>query len=259
MLKNTFSMFKASPFRLNMFDLCPQQYKFQYIDGLDKEFKKPKPYLTMGAHVHNALHDFYEQLEPEDRTFDRLEALLRKRWKENREGFTTRQEEAEWGVKALNMLRLFIHRMDVTVSPVMLEDYYDVEVDGSLKILGRIDRADELEDGSLHVIDYKTGKYDPENLSELQLRLYGLIVSANQKKPVSKVSYLFLPTWQWHSIDLTDEQAEAAVEEVRERVRAIQEEVEFAPQPNQYCKNCDYLTICPARKQIEVMLEDGSL
>ncbi len=242
-----------------MFDLCPQQYKFQYIDTLDKEYKKPKPYLTMGAHVHNALHDFYTQLEPEDRNYEQLEKILRRRWTENRTGFSSREDEAKWGVKALSMLRLYIHRMDLNVTPVMLEDYYDMDVDNNLKILGRIDRADELEDGTLHVIDYKTGKYDPETVSDLQLVLYGLIVSANEKKPVSKASYLYLKTMEWHTVDISQKESDVAVQHVRERVADIQKEKEFAPQPNEYCKSCDYLSICPAKQRIELLLEDGTI
>lgn len=213
----------------------------------------------MGAHVHNALKDFYEQLEPEDRTFDQLEKILRRRWVENRKGFSDTADEAAWGVKALNMLRLFVHRMDLTVEPILLEDYYDVEVDETLKILGRIDRVDELDDGTLHVIDYKTGKFDPEDVSDLQLILYSLIVSANQKKPVTKASYLFLPKWEWHTIEVNQDEADHAVELVREQVTKIQQEKEFAPQPNKYCRSCDFLEICPAREQIEVLIESGEL
>jgi len=249
-------MFRASPFRLNMFELCPQQYKFTYIDHLDKEYKTPKPYLTMGAHVHNALHDFYQQLDVSDRTYENLEMILRRRWRENREGFANREDEAKWGVKALSMLRLFAHRMDTSVTPAMLEDYYDVEVSPQLKIIGRIDRADELEDGSLHVIDYKTGKFDPNDVNTLQLILYALIVSANQKKPVTKASYLYLPTWEWHTVEISQDEADEAVEIVKERVAEIEKEREFGPTPNKYCKNCDYLSICPAKQQIELMLQD---
>ncbi|HLD22021.1 MAG TPA: PD-(D/E)XK nuclease family protein [Patescibacteria group bacterium] len=248
-------MFKASAYKLNMFHTCAQQYKFTYIDDLAKEYKTPKPYLTMGAHVHNALHDFYQQLEIEDRTFEQLEKILRRRWLENRKGFTDREDEAKWGVKALNMLRLFAHRMDMNITPAMLEDYYDTDITENIKVIGRIDRADELEDGSLHVIDYKTGKYDTEAVSELQLILYALIVSANQKKPVTKASYLFLPTWEWHSVDITQDAAEEAIATVQEQVEHIQTEKEFVPQPNPYCKNCDFLSICPARERIALMLE----
>ncbi len=252
-------MFSASAFKLNMFDLCAQQYKFNYIDGLGKEYKTPKPYLTMGAHVHNALHDFYTQLEFEDRNYEQLEKILRRRWTENRTGFADREDEAKWGVAALQMLRLFVHRMDISIEPAMLEDYYDTELTPELKLIGRIDRADELEDGTLHVIDYKTGKFDSENINELQLYLYALIVSANEKKPVTKASYLFLKTWEWHTVDVTQAGTEEAIEVVKGMVESIKAEKDFAPQPNQYCKNCDFLEICPAKKQIEVMLEDGTL
>lgn len=252
-------MFRASSFKLSMFENCAQQYKFSYIDDLAKEYKTPKPYLTMGAHVHNALKDFYEIPDVEKRTYETLEQLLRKRWVENREGFSSREDEAKWGAKALGMLRLFAHRMDTSITPTLLEDYYDVEVDSSLKILGRIDRADELEDGTLHVIDYKTGKYNPDDISESQLVLYATIVSANRPTPVSKASFLYLQTWDWHTVDIDESVMEEAVENVREQVEMIKAEQEFAPQPNKYCKNCDFLSICPEKQQIELLIDQGKL
>lgn len=252
-------MFKASAYKLNMFNTCAQQYKFTYIDYLANEYKQPKPYLTMGAHVHNALKDFYEVYTPEQRNYELLEQLLRKRWTENRNGFADRDDEARWGVKALNMLRLFAHRMDVTITPSMLEDYYDMEVSPDLKLIGRIDRADLLEDNTLHVIDYKTGKYDADEVNELQLILYAAIVGANEKYDVSRASYLYLPTWEWHSIEITEERIREAVQEVEKQVQTIEGEKQFAPQINKYCKNCDFLEICPEKKQIEVLIESGEL
>lgn len=252
-------MFRASPFRLNMFQTCAQQYKFTYVDNLTKDYKKPKPYLTMGAHVHNALFDFYSQLDIESRNYENLEKLLRKRWLENREGFKDREDEAKWGSRALSMLRLFAHRMDTSITPAVLEDYYDVEIDPSLKILGRIDRADELEDGTLHVIDYKTGKFDKSEVNDLQLILYALIVSANEKKPVTKASYLYLKTYEWHTIEVSQDEADEAIEMVKEQVDLIKKEEAFDPQPNKYCASCDFLAICPAKQQIEVLIEQGEL
>lgn len=242
-----------------MFTSCPQQYKFTYIDDLAKEYKTPKPYLTMGAHVHNALKDFYEQLEPEDRTYARLEEILRRRWTENRRGFSSREDEAKWGVKALSMLRLYVHRMDMSQTPVMLEDYYDMEVDSNLKLLGRIDRADALDDGTLHVIDYKTGRYKPEDVNDLQLILYAMIVSHGEKKPVTKASYLYLQTMEWHTVEIDQDVAEAAIEDVKEQVDAIRNEKEFAPEINQYCGSCDFLTICPKQQEIQVLIDSGEL
>ncbi|MFA6027455.1 MAG: PD-(D/E)XK nuclease family protein [Patescibacteria group bacterium] len=247
-------MFKASAFKLKMFALCPQQYKFYYIDDLAKEFKKPKPYLTMGAHVHNALHDFYEKFPPKQRTWENLEKLLRKRWLENRDGFAGKEEEKKFGMKALQMLKFYFHKNDVLKTPVMLEDYYDTEVDENLKVLGRIDRVDEEETG-LHVIDYKTGKVDEEDISDLQLILYSLIMARNTKKPVVKASYLYLQNNQWHTINITEEKFNEAVETIKKQVEKIRAEKEFAPRINKLCKHCDFMEICPKREEISKIHE----
>jgi putative RecB family exonuclease len=252
-------MFRASSFKLTMYEQCPQKYKFHYIDGLAEQYKVPKPYLTMGAHVHNALRDLYEKVEPTDRTFEKAAQLLRQRWIENRKGFDSIDQEKEWGVKALNMLRLFTHRMDMTKTPVLLEDYYDTDIDADIRVLGKVDRADELEDGSLHVIDYKTGKYKEEEVSNLQLQIYSLIVSANRTQQVTKASYLFLPTMQWHTIDIDPEAIEEAAEEMREQVRTILATKEFPVQLNAYCGSCDFLAICPAQDDVRKQLAEKEL
>ncbi len=243
-------MFRASPFKLKMFETCPQQYKFTYIDGLMDQYKKPKPYLTMGAHVHNALKDFYEQIEPTQRNWKILEELLRKRWRENRKGFKDLEDEKNWGTKALQMLKQFVYKNNVLKDPAMLEDYYDMDLTEDVKVIGRIDRADKDEEG-LHVIDYKTGKFDEDDVSDLQLIIYAMIVQANQKTPVYKASYLYLATNQWYSLDIDEDMYQSASEELIERVEQIKQEKDFSPQINQYCRTCDYLEICPKADEIK--------
>jgi len=242
-------MFKASPYKLKMFATCPLQYKFNYLDFLDKEYKKPKPYLTMGAHVHNALHDFYDKLEPTQRTWENLEKLLKKRWRENRKGFIDREDEKKWGMKALQMLKLYFHKHDIAKTPLMLEDYYDIDISENLKVLGRIDRVDEDAEG-LHVIDYKTGKIDEDAEANLQLIIYAMIMAGNTKQPVYKASYLYLQNNVMQSIDIHEEDYDQAVKKIKEQVAKIQQEKEFAPKINKNCKSCDYLEICPKRAEI---------
>ncbi|MFH1537267.1 MAG: PD-(D/E)XK nuclease family protein [Patescibacteria group bacterium] len=248
-------MFRASPYKLKMFDTCPLQYKYTYIDGLSDQYKTAKPYLTMGAHVHNALKDFYENLKPEERDFKKLEEILRKRWAENRSGFSGVEDERKWGIKALQMLKLYVYKNDVTKTPSSLEDYYDADIDHDLKVLGRIDRVDEDERG-YHVIDYKTGKFDAKDVSDFQLVIYALIMSANIKKPIYKASYLYLASDQWYSIDIDEDMYESAALRVKEEVEKIKQEKKFDPKLNKYCKSCDFLEICPKKEEILKKLEE---
>lgn len=237
-----------------MYETCPQQYKFTYVDKIADEYKTAKPYLTMGAHVHNALKDFYEKFEPDGRTLPVLEGLLRKRWAENRQGFMDRETERAWGLKALSMLKLYHQRMDVRITPKMLEDYYSYDIDTSLSVLGRIDRVDETDDG-LHVIDYKTGVFHEEDINETQLLLYSLIVAKNTGQRVSKASFLFLPSFQWYSVEPKDDDYDYIAEQLRLKVKRIVEDQTLAPRVNKFCKNCDFLEICPAREKAEEFMK----
>lgn len=249
-------MFKVSPFKLRMFEICPQQYKFYYLDDLAKKYRSAKPYLTMGAHVHNALHDFYAQLKPGERTWANLEKLLRKRWAENRQGFSDLEDERNWGLKALNMLKLYIHKHDLAITPKSLEDYYDFNLTPDICVLGRIDRVDQDAAG-LQVIDYKTGKFSEEDVSDLQLKIYAMIMSVNLKAPITKASYLFLATHEWYTLNIDPEEFTEIKALILEKINRIQRETEFLPCPNKYCKHCDFLTICPKQEEIEEQLANA--
>lgn len=242
--------FKASAFKLQMFSQCRLKYKLTYIDGLADQYKTAKPYLTMGAHVHNALKDFFELVPPEQRTVQRLEELLRLRWKQNRSGFESADEEKKWGTKALTMLRLFCARNDTKINPVMLEDYYDTDLTPEIKVLGRIDRVDEWEDG-LHVIDYKTGKPSDEQPDPLQLILYSLIIRHQTHRPVHRASYLYLMDNRWVTIEPSDDDYRSLVDRIENEVGKIQAEKQFQPTMNSYCTHCDFLPICPLKTRIE--------
>lgn len=243
-------MFKASSFKLQLYETCPQQYKFVYVDRVGDEYKTAKPYLTMGAHVHNALHDFYAKFEASQRTWERLEGLLRQRWAENRKGFVDRDEERKWGLKAVNMLKLYFQNMDVSVTPNMLEDYYSFDVDPIISVLGRIDRVDEVE-GGWHVIDYKTGAFSEEGVNELQLMLYSLIISRKTQQNVVKASFLYLPSFTWYSIEPKPDDYDYVIERVKLSVKKIMSDQAFTPRVNQYCKNCDFIEICPASEEAQ--------
>ncbi len=241
-------MFEASPFSLNMFQQCPRQYKFQYIDHLGDIYRKARPYFTMGDHVHAALKDFLSIVPVSERNSLKLEDLLRVKWRRNRKGFNNKEDEKRWGEKALNQLRWFARNVDISVNPFMIENNHRVELTDDILLKGRIDRVDKEADGALHIVDYKTGKM-PAEINQLQLHIYALILTKKQDLPVKKASYLYLEAGRFQTIELGVEDFAQATSYVIDLVEKIRREKEYPAAPNVYCWNCDFLEICPSKEE----------
>jgi putative RecB family exonuclease len=241
-------MFEASPFSLNMFQQCPRQYKFQYVDHLGDIYRKARPYFTMGDHIHATLKDFLSVVPVSERNLTRLEDLLREKWRRNRKGFNDRKDEKRWGEKALKQLRWFAQNQDISVIPFMIENNHRVELTDNILLKGRIDRVDKEADGSLHIIDYKTGKM-PAEINQLQLHIYALILSKKQDLPPKKASYLYLEAGKLQTIELSAADLAQATSYVIDMVDKISIEKEYPATPNVYCWNCDFLEICPSKEE----------
>ncbi|HEY49346.1 MAG TPA: PD-(D/E)XK nuclease family protein [Dehalococcoidia bacterium] len=242
-------MFKASSFKLSMFRQCPRHYKFHYIDDLKTVYAKPRPYFTMGDHIHAALKDFLSIVPVEERNVSRLEGLLREKWRRNRSGFKNLDDEKMWGEKALNQMRWFAQNQDLTVTPLMVEEFHETVLSPKITLIGKIDRVDQEADGSLHIIDYKTGKI-PEELDRTQLYIYALILAREQKLPVTKVTYLYLDAGEFQTIQPTITDLEQAADYVVEAVERILAEKKYPATINSYCGTCDFLEICPKKDEI---------
>lgn len=91
-------MFKASQYKLQIFDSCPFQYKCIYIDGLADVYRQHRPYFTMGDNIHAALKDFMSVIPVQNRNLKIAHQLLRTKWRRMRKGFKDSEEEKS-GVK----------------------------------------------------------------------------------------------------------------------------------------------------------------
>ncbi|QQS44706.1 PD-(D/E)XK nuclease family protein [Candidatus Roizmanbacteria bacterium] len=70
--------------------------------------------------------------------------------------------------------------------------HYWLSEEDNIILCGKIDWLEYLpETDSVHIIDFKTSKYD-EDGDSLQLPIYYLLVTNTQKREVSKASYWYL-------------------------------------------------------------------
>jgi RecB family exonuclease len=242
-----------SPTRLKLFVDCPRRYEYQVVQKLPTA---PSPHLDLGANVHAALRDWL-RLKPAARTWDALLEFYRAAWRANRPAFAqrTRDELRDWGERGKTMLRKFAEEVAPDLAPVAIEKLVTADY-GDVLVGGRVDRVDALPDGSLRVIDYKTGKFPkfPARTKEedLAAAVYARATSALfAGAPVVEVELHYLEggerltfavdeLWQAHK-DLAIVSAAHAVVEA-EKANA------FPAQPSKLCGWCDFKARCPEGK-----------
>jgi len=230
-----------------MFRECRQRYKFHYIDRLGAQYYRAKPYFTMGNHVHATLREFLSCVPIEMRNAKTSEELLRKNWRRSRIGFKNSEDERRWAKKALSQLECFVAEQDITIQPFMVETLLEAEITSRVILRGRMDRVDREADGSLHIIDYKTGNM-PEEMDWSQLYLYALILTRKLSYTVRKASFHYLSPGVIRTIDIVPEALEQATWDFLVTAKDISSEKSFRPSLGLECKRCDFRAICPAKQ-----------
>jgi len=249
-LKPSLKPFYLSPSSIAVFKQCRRRYKFLHIDKLGDKYGKPRPYFTMANHVHAALKEFLSLQPIELRTSASAEELLRKNWQRYRLGFRDKDDEMRWVEKAMAQLRSFVSNQDVGAQPIMMEEMVEAEISTGLVLRGRIDRVDKEPDGTLHIIDYKTGNMAGETDWE-QLELHALILSKRLTWPVNKISYLYLGNAIMKSTAISGDNLRQVHWHVLTTANTIRQEKQFRPNPSLWCGNCDFISICPGKSEAE--------
>ena len=243
-LKSSPRPFYLSPSSIAVFKQCRQRYKFLHIDKLGGKYGKPRPYFTMANHVHATLKEFLSLQPVGLRTMAAAEGLLRKNWQRYRLGFRNKDDELRWAEKALGQLKAFVSTHDLSIEPVMMEEMVEAEISAGLVLRGRIDRVDKEPAGTLHIIDYKTGKL-AEGIDWEQLELHALILSKRLPWPVSKISYLYLGDSTLKSSAISGDDLRQVHWRVLTMANKIKQEKRYQPNPGPWCGNCDFISICP--------------
>jgi len=139
---------------------------------------------------------------------------------------------------------------DLSARPLLVEPYFQVEVEPGVTLFGRVDRIDERVDGSLHLIDYKTGSY-PDEVDAKQLRLYAIMAEKSLGKPVATTSFWHLDDGNTWTEDFGYAQRRLSHSELLEAVNQMQSISDFPPNVGQHCGHCPYLYACSEREEIK--------
>lgn len=237
------------------FSTCPMQYKYAHI------LKVPtfgRHSMSFGKSMHNALQKFLEQVKQRQETtstpvipssnelIELFDACFIDEWYESDE---QREDYRKQGKQSLNAF--YAEILAQTPKVFGLELGFTLKV-GEVLVKGRIDRIDELPDGSLEVVDYKTGnpKTKLEWDDKRQLVLYALALEQclPVPKPVKKLTYYYLTTNESVSFEPTEKDRQKLTDQILDTMARI-EKSDFAADPDPMkCRYCDFKDICPAAK-----------
>ncbi|GAB4275032.1 MAG: hypothetical protein Kow0029_15820 [Candidatus Rifleibacteriota bacterium] len=235
-----------SPSKISCFQSCPLKYRMKYIDRVPKE-SRPTPNLSFDRSIHFALRDFHENYTKKQFKKNPFRQILNKYW--IKDGYADIEEEERFKIRANMFLEEYFNSLDGNEKPVMFEVSARWHWNG-IDTVVQIDRVDELPDGKLEIIDYKTGKKVPdERVINEDTSLLNMYLAANQKWPgkVAKVSYHYLSNNKRYSLTPTEDDIKAHKLKISELVELINKD-EFEPNKGSLCAWCEFYGPCPEWK-----------
>jgi DNA helicase-2/ATP-dependent DNA helicase PcrA len=241
---------------IEIYERCPLRFK------LERDWRIPREIpaaLHYGTAMHRALLAYYDAVRfrrkiSDEAVIDVFRAILADA------AIQDRYQHDLYQRQGIEQLRAFLESARRAPSPQVLETEasFTIEI-GDATIRGRIDRMDRLQDDSVAIIDYKTGKPRSQKDADesLQLSIYALAVQEKWNATIGRVAFHNLEDNS--RIDTTRTQfdlegARTKVEDVTKDIR----EGRFPAKPGFQCGSCPYRNLCPATEKNFSQLKTAS-
>ena len=237
---------RLSASAVDTYERCGLQFR------LDRDWRlatKPAAAMQYGAAIHRVLKTYFDSVElGRPKTEDELIQIFRSDLADAKIQEAYQHELYE--NQGVLQLRAFLESVRA-VSPQVLhtEQGFEIHI-GETIVVGRIDRIDARPDGTVAVVDYKTGKARVQEDADesLQLSLYAI---AAKEKWGYKVGALMFHNLE-ENVPVITTRSDAQLQDARRRVREAAEAIAegiFEPRPGMHCDFCAYRMLCPAKEK----------
>jgi DNA helicase-2/ATP-dependent DNA helicase PcrA len=238
---------RLSASAVDTYERCGLQFK------LDRDWRlsaKPAAAMQYGAAIHRVLKTYFDSVDlGRAKTDEELIDLFRLDLAEAKIQEAYQHELYEQ--QGIAQLREFLASARTLPSPEVLhtEQSFEIRV-GQTSVVGRIDRIDRRPDGTVAIIDYKTGKArDQEDADEsLQLSLYAIAAKEKWGYTVGALSFYNLE----ENVPVITTRSEAQLLGARGRVEDAAQRIAdgiFEAKPGMHCNFCAYRSLCPEKEK----------
>jgi len=232
---------------IDRYDTCPLQFKLQ------REWKIPgsvSANLLYGNTAHQVLKDYFDALlAGKPRTAEQSVAVFIEMMAAA--PFDDAHQRDLYLAKGKTEIAEFVAAQQSAPAPKVLhtEKQFDIKVD-DIRVIGRVDRVDDLGNNRVRIVDYKTGipKDSEKAKKSLQLSIYALAAKTAWGYDAEKLVFYNLNDQSEGETSRDASQLEATRDKVREVAAAIASG-DFSPKPGKNCSYCDFRELCPATEQ----------
>jgi putative RecB family exonuclease len=244
-----------SPSRASDFRQCPLMFRLRVVDKLSEE---PSPAATLGTLVHAALERLYD-FPAAERTEHAARSLLPQLWEqmlaEEPSLATLHADDAAtvaWLADgAARIDTYFTLENPQRLEPHSREELVEFQLEDGPLLRGVIDRVDVAPDGSIRIVDYKTGRKPKSQFgtqATFQMRFYALLVERLRGRRPSLLQLLYLRDGGTLVLHPTDEdlaRVEIEIRDLWDEIRAVAIAGDFRPRRSALCGWCSFQAHCP--------------
>lgn len=240
---------------ISTFKSCPKSFEFKYIKKLPEAFNSIEAH--MGSSVHEVLEWAYKERkeEQEPSVQAALERYSEQFHSEDFEAIKVVKDDKtkeDYYLEGREFIVYFFNEIFPfdTSSTLFLEQRFEIPLnvgDREVKYRGIIDRISKEPDGTLRVIDYKTGRVG-QPMDTLQLPSYALYIFLHNIDREIELCFEDLRLKQTKVVRFDRKQVKAIRESLQKEIAVILDAKpeDFVAKTSILCRWCGYNEICPA-------------
>ena len=248
-------MTRLSATSIERYSVCPLQFKLAH------EWKLPTDVpaaMQNGAAMHRVLRTYFDSVRL-GRPMSEAQLIELFRADLAQAAFDDPYQHELYERQGIQQLKDFL--ATPSAYPVLhTEEGFEMRV-GSAVVVGRIDRMDDLGQGRVAIVDYKTGKpRSQEDADEsLQLSIYALAAQSKWGYVADRLVFYNIED----NTPVVSCRGTADLEAAKNRVQDVMDKIQagaFEAKPGYHCRFCAFRNLCPAtEKRVHLAAADTPL